>query len=307
MRVKVLGSAAGGGFPQWNCACTNCSRLRQGTLKGKARSQIQLAVGQDDRWALLDASPDLRLQLESSPELTPKPSLEGQSRNTPIDSAVLTCAELDRVLGVLQLREFQPFTIYVTESVRRVLTEDNTMFRMLHRLEKQVTWQPMTPEKSFELLHGLRCLPFALPARYPEYVSFERGSQLTANEASVGLEIESTASGRRMLYLPSLPQIDDGMMTRMANCDLLFVDGTFWENDELVRVRGNGRSAREMGHIPISGPDGSLEKLRSMSRPKKIYIHINNTNPLLDKASAAFREVKKSGMTVAEDDMEFEL
>jgi pyrroloquinoline quinone biosynthesis protein B len=306
MRVKVLGSAAGGGFPQWNCACSNCSRLRDGSLKGKARSQTQLAIGESDRWILLDASPDLRSQIESSEELTPKALLEGQARSTPIAGAVLTCGELDRVLGILMLREFQPFTIYVTESVRRILTEDNSLFRMLHREEKQVTWQPMGPEKSFELLPGLRCLTLPLPARYPEYVSFERGSHLKANEASVGLEIEN-ASGKRMLYLPSLPQIDDGLMTRMANCDLLFVDGTFWENDELIRLRGSGRSAREMGHVPISGADGSLEKLKTLERPKKIYIHINNTNPILDRTSAAFREVKKAGISIAEDGMEFEL
>lgn len=305
MRVKVLGSAAGGGFPQWNCACPNCSRLRQGTLKGKARSQIQLAVGEGDRWALLDASPDLRLQIEGSPELTPKASLE--ARQTPIMGAVLTCAELDRVLGILLLREFQPFTIYATESVRRLLSEDNSIFRMLHRMDKQVTWQPIAPERSFELLPELQCTPIALAARYPEYVSFERSSQLVANEASLGLEIENASNGKRMLYLPSLPQIDDALMMRVSNCDLLFIDGTFWDEDELVRVRGNGRSAREMGHVPIGGANGSLEKLRNLGRPKKIYIHINNTNPILDKASAAFRELKKAGITVAEDGMEFDL
>jgi pyrroloquinoline quinone biosynthesis protein B len=306
MRVKVLGSAAGGGFPQWNCACSNCSRLRDGSFKGKARSQTQLVIGESDRWILLDASPDLRSQIESSEELTPKALLEGQARSTPIAGAVLTCGELDRVLGILMLREFQPFTIYVTESVRRILTEDNSLFRMLHREEKQVTWQPMTPEKSFELLPGLHCLPLPLPARYPEYVSFERGSHLKVNEASVGLEIES-ASGKRMLYLPTLPQLDDALLMRMANCDLLFVDGTFWENDELIRLRGSGRSAREMGHVPISGTDGSLGKLKALERPKRIYIHINNTNPILDRTSAAFREVKKAGVSIAEDGMEFEL
>src|SRR5579864_6305127 len=278
MRVKVLGSAAGGGFPQWNCACTNCSRLRQGAFKGKARTQIQLAVGNSDGWMLLDASPDLRSQIESDEELTPKALLEGQSCNTPILGAVLTSAELDRVLGLLLLREFQPLTIYVTESVRRVLTEDNSLFRMLHREKKQANWEPMVPGKGFELLPGLRCQAVALPARYPEYVSFERSSHLAANEASVGLEIENAASGKRMVYFPSLSQLDDDVMMRIANCDLLFVDGTFWENDELIRVRGNGRTAREMGHIPISGAGGSLEKLEGATRPKKIYIHINNTN-----------------------------
>ena len=309
MRVKVLGSAAGGGFPQWNCACTNCSRLRQGTLKGKARSQTQLAIGVGERWLLLDASPDLRWQIEQTPELTPKPGTNEQARQTPILGAVLTCADLDRVLGILLLREFQPFTIYVTDSVHRILNEDNSIFRMLHRAERQVLWQPITPGKTFEVagMPEIRCEPIAMAAGYPEYVSAERRSQLVRNEAVIGLRIEDANTNRKMLYFPSLPQLDDALMLQISNCDLLFADSTFWDNEELVRVRGNGRSAKEMGHLPISGSDGTLEKLRALSKPQKVYIHINNTNPILDEASAEFKQVKKAGFTVARDGMEFEL
>jgi len=309
MRVKVLGSAAGGGFPQWNCACSNCSRLRQGTLKGKPRSQTQVAIGVGERWLLLDASPDLRWQIESTPELTPKPTENDPARQTPILGAVLTCADLDRVLGILLLREFQPFTIYVTDSVHRILSEDNSMFRMLHRTDRQVLWQPITPGKVFEVagMPEIRCEPVAMAASYPEYVSAERRSQLARNEAVIGLRIEDTASARKMLYLPSLPQLDDALMQQISNCDLLLADSAFWDNEELVRVRGSGRSAKEMGHLPVSGPDGTLERLRSATRPQKVYIHINNTNPILDEASPEFKQVKKAGFTVARDGMEFEL
>lgn len=308
MRIRVLGSAAGGGFPQWNCICSNCGRFRRGTLKGKARSQTQLAIGINDRWLLLDASPDLRWQIEATPGLTPKPSNPDQTRQTPILGVVLTCADLDRVLGILLLREFQPFTIYATASVRRVLTEDNSMFRMLHRLERQVLWQPIAPGETFEVagIPEVRCEPIAVPASYPEYVSSKRLSQLKRDEAVIGLRVEETNTGRKMLYCPSLPQIDNALLKSISGCDLLFADATFWENEELIQIRGN-RTAKEMGHIPVSGPEGSMERLQTMERPQKVYLHINNTNPILDEESAAFAEVHARGWRVAEDGMEFEL
>ena len=180
---------------------------------------------------------------------------------------------------------------------------------MLHRSERQVLWQPITPGKTFEVagIPEIRCEPIAMAASYPEYVSAERRSQLTRNEAVIALLIEHLSSGRKMLYCPSLPQLDDALMQQISNCDLFFADATFWDNEELVRVRGNGRSAREMGHLPIAGPEGTLEKLRSVTKPRKVYIHINNTNPILDEASSELAEVKKAGFTVARDGLEFEL
>ena len=158
-----------------------------------------------------------------------------------------------------------------------------------------------------ELRNRRSCEPIAMAASYPEYVSAERRSQLTRNEAVIALLIEHLSSGHKMLYCPSLPQLDDALMQQISNCDLFFADATFWDNEELVRVRGNGRSAREMGHLPIAGPEGTLEKLRSVTKPRKVYIHINNTNPILDEASSELAEVKKAGFTVARDGVEFEL
>lgn len=304
MRVKVLGSAAGGGFPQWNCACSNCQRVRQKKFRGRARTQTQLAISSEKDWFLLDASPDLRLQLESDRELVPR---RGSSkRSSPIASVILTSAEVDRVLGLLHLREFQPLTVYATESLHRILTENNSLFRVLHREANQVSWKSITPEKTFEI-GELRCTPIAIKSAYPDYVSAARASELVANEALIGLEIEDASNGKKLAYFPSLPALSDALRTRLSACDLVFLDGTFWQDDELTQLRGAGRSAREMGHIPISGEGGTLEWLGALSHVKRTYIHINNTNPILDEESDANARVAAAGFTLAHDGQEFEL
>jgi pyrroloquinoline quinone biosynthesis protein B len=304
VRVKVLGSAAGGGFPQWNCACSNCTRIRQKKFRGKPRTQTQLAISAAKDWFLLDASPDLRLQLESDRDLVPR---RGSSkRASPIAGVILTSADVDRVLGLLHLREFQPLTVYATESLHRILTEDNSLFRVLHREANQVSWKSVVPEKSFEV-GELRCTPVAVKSGYPDYVSAARASELVANEALIGLEIEDASSGKKIGYFPSLPALADALRTRLSACDLVFLDGTFWQEDELTRLRGAGRSAREMGHIPISGEGGTLEWLGALSHVKRTYIHINNTNPILDEGSDEHAHITDAGFTLAHDGQEFEL
>ena len=307
MRVKVLGSAAGGGFPQWNCACSNCARARQKKFRNQARTQTQLAVSAGGCWFLLDASPDLRLQLEADAELVPP--AKKSTRATPIAGVVLTGADIDRIMGLLHLREFSAFDVYATDSLHRLLSEDNTIFRVLHREQEQVRWHPFTPGKAFELKgeSALVCTPISLKSSYPEYVSPARASELVAGEALVALEIEDPASQKRMIYAPSVSTQDENLKRRIAQCDLLFLDGTFWSDDELQRLRGSGRSAREMGHLPISGDDGSLTWLESIRRPQKIYLHINNTNPVLDESSTEAAKLRDAGWEVGRDGMEFEL
>ena len=303
MRVKVLGSAAGGGFPQWNCACSNCTRIRQKKFRGRARTQTQLAISAGKDWFLLDASPDLRLQLESDRDLVPR---RGSSkRSSPIMGVILTSADVDRVLGLLHLREFQPLTVYATESLHRILTEDNSLFRVLHRETNQVSWKSITLDKSFEI-GELRCTPIPIKSSYPDYVSAARASELVASEALIGLEIEE-ASGKKLAYFPSLPALSDDLRTRLSACDLVFLDGTFWQDDELIRLRGTGRSAREMGHIPISGEGGTLEWLGALGDIKRTYIHINNTNPILDEESDEHARVSAAGFALTHDGQEFEL
>ncbi len=306
MRIKLLGSAAGGGFPQWNCGCVNCHRLRQGSLRGKARGQAQLAVSADGQaWFLLNASPDLRTQIEATPELHPSAG----ARQSPIAGIVLSSGDLDNVLGLLLLREFQPLKVFSTAAIRQIVSQDNSFFRLLERVPGQVTWTEIGPGGVFELKSGKQagicCRAIALPGSYPAYVSENECGRLAKDQAVLALVLES--GGRKMLFVPALPAITKELQAAMQDSDLLFVDGTFWSDDELRQVRGGGPTAREMGHIPVGEPGGSLERLASLKSPRKIYIHINNTNPMLDEESAQHRQARNAGWEIAEDGWEFEL
>ena len=315
MRVKILGSAAGGGFPQWNCACPNCRALRAGSFRGKARMQAQVAItadsgsaGEKQTWFLLGASPDLRAQIECTLELHPREGV----RQSPIAGAVLTNADIDHVLGLLLLRELQPLRVYATDSVRRIVSEDNSMFGMLQRVPGQVSWTNFTPRAVFPLHNpsaedsGLSCRALSLGSHFPAYVSAQRQSKLHPEEASLGL-IVATSAGKRLAYLPAVPRIDDGLMKELESADVLLFDGTFWSDDELIRVQGSGQTARQMGHVPVSSAEGSLSRLAGLRRPRKIYMHINNTNPMLNEAGPEYRQVREAGWEIAEDGWQFDL
>jgi len=314
MRVKVLGSAAGGGFPQWNCACPNCRGLRAGTFPGKARTQAQLAISADARfWFLLGASPDLRAQIEATPELHPRVSAGGDEiRQSPIAGAVLLNADIDHVFGLLLLRELQPLAVHASKSVRRILTKDNSMFAMLQRTSGQVSWKEFSPGALFSLLEptahdsGLRCRALPLGTHFPAYVSAPRRSQLSPLESSLGLIVESP-SGKRLAYLPAVPGVNESMLRQLESCNVLFFDGTFWSDDELIRIQAGGQTAQQMGHMAVSGSEGSLVKLGQLQRPRRIYIHINNTNPMLNEAGPEYRQVRDEGWEIAEDGWQFEL
>jgi pyrroloquinoline quinone biosynthesis protein B len=298
MQVRVLGAAAGGGFPQWNCHCTNCRRLRLGTLKGKARSQAQVAVSSDGGvWHLLNSSPDLRQQIESCSFLWPAEGL----RHSPIHSVILTSAEIDAVIGLLSLREFQPFTVYSTRAVQEILLRENSLFHALHRLPDQVRWSAFCPENVFELDALLSVHVIPLEGGYPTSVNGKRPPE----EAVVSLAIEQ--DGRRLLFLPGVGTITQNLLEWMEKSDVLLFDGTFWSDDELIRIQPGARTARQMGHVPMSGPGGSLEALAHLDRPRKIFMHINNTNPVLDEESAEYRAVRDAGWELAFDGMELEV
>lgn len=307
MQVLILGSAAGGGFPQWNCACRNCAGLRAGTFAGKARSQAQLAVEIEvGRWLLVGASPDLRAQIDATASLHPRDGL----RQSPIAGVVLTSAELDHVLGLLLLRELQPLVVHTTSSIRRILREDNSMFGMLNRVPEQVVWKDINPDEEFLLefrdCSGVRCQATSLGSRFPAYVTSEQQRKLLAQEASVGLVLESR-EGKRIGYFPAVPEINGTLLGILESCDLIFFDGTFWSDDELSLVRGNGQTAREMGHIPISSSGGSLKNLGGLRRPRKVFFHINNTNPMLDESGKEYCMVREAGWEIAEDGWQLNL
>jgi pyrroloquinoline quinone biosynthesis protein B len=314
MRVKLLGTAAGGGFPQWNCACFNCRALRAGTFLGKPRTQTQVAISGDGRsWFLLGASPDLRAQIEATAELHPhQPSGDEGPRQSPIAGVVLANADVDHALGLLLLRELQPLRVHTTNSIHRILTEDNTMFAMLNRVPGQITWTDFKPGTTFPLRTpdgedtGVRCRTLALGMHYPAYVSPSRQAELTFGEASLGVMVESP-SGKRFAYMPAVPQIDDALLKELDSADVLLFDGTFWSDDELIRIQGNGQTAQQMGHVPVSSAEGSLRKLAELRRPRKIYLHINNTNPMLNEAGDEYRQVREAGWEIAEDGWQFDL
>ena len=302
MLVKVLGAAAGGAFPQWNCACMQCRRLRSGTFAGNPLTQAQLAISEDAiSWTLLNASPDIRFQIEATPSLWPR----GHSLDSPIRSVVITAAEADTVAGLLSLREFQPLDIYATPSVLRILREDNSLFALLERVPRQAAWIEIRPDSEFTI-GQLRFRPFSLPGGFPGFVRADRKAELDPEEAVLGLLVESP-SGSRMAYLPGVAKVEDSWREWLDECDVLLFDGTFWTEDELCRVRGGGKPASAMGHLPLSGPCGSIAALSELKRPRKIFFHINNTNPILDESSEAFAEVRNAGWEVARDGMEIEV
>jgi pyrroloquinoline quinone biosynthesis protein B len=274
--------------------------MRSGTFHGKSRSQTQVAVSPDGAtWLLLNASPDLRTQIEATPALHPRKA----GRDSPIAAVVLTGADLDQVVGLLSLRELQPFRVHCTPSVKRIMQEDNSVFAMLNRVPDQVSWDDIHSGGVFtfplENDSGLRCTVFSLGKRYPAYVSAKRAASLEPEEASLGLLLTSQLG--TLAYLPTVSAIDDSLLARLETANLLLFDGTFWSDDELIQVQGSGQTARKMGHIPVSGPEGSMRKLAGLRRPRKVFIHVNNTNPMLDESGPEHREMRAAGWEIAED------
>jgi pyrroloquinoline quinone biosynthesis protein B len=309
MRIKVLGSAAGGGFPQWNCGCSNCDRVRRGLSGFTPRTQTEVAVSPSlGSWFFLNASPDLRQQLLRDPDFAPAP----QTRGTPISAIILMSADVDGVMGLLHLREFQPLKIYATASVLRVLTEENSLFRSLERSVPPVQWEALPLNRPISIHQGagdanpvLTCKAMPLGGDYPDYVSAGLRKNLAKEEAVVGLEF--VQDGKKFFYAPSLSGRNDQWKCDAKESDLALVDGTFWTDNELIDVRGSGKTAREIGHVPLSGPDGLLAQFPPSGKSRRVLIHLNNTNPVLDQKSAANQGVRDAGWEVAYDGMEFEL
>jgi len=295
LHFKLLGSAAGGGVPQWNCSCQICETCRSSPQQISPRLQLQAAIScQPESWFLINASPDLRVQIEGDPDLYP--SSQRGKRNTPIKGIILTSADLDQVLGVLLLREFQPLTIYATPLVRKVL-EANSFFEMLNRVPNQLTWVDIFPNVPFVLDGNITCTPIPLSGSLPYYA---RHLQMEESDlANVGLTLES--EGRRIAYTPSVPDITEELRAIYNSCDVILVDGTFWSDAELSRTHSGTPLARSIGHVPMSGDDGTVALLADVTRPNKVFIHINNTNPVLDQRSNEYRVVRNAGWNIGHD------
>ena len=281
MRVRVLGSAAGGGFPQWNCHCEPCEAARAG-LRAQPRTQSSLAIrGDDGPWFLVNASPDLRQQLET---LSPR-RVDG-IRASPIAGVLLTDAEIDHTAGLLLLRESsKPVRVFGAAGVERALRP--TLVRMLERF-CGVAWQTLEPGRTTPLEgSSLVVEPFR-----------------AGDDEASGFVFRDRATGGVVTYVPGLARLDDGVIARFAASDLVLVDGTFWRDDELARLGISDRSARNMGHVPLSGPGGTLEVLAGLERPRKVLVHINNTNPILLEDSPERDAVVRAGVEVAYDGLE---
>jgi pyrroloquinoline quinone biosynthesis protein B len=311
MHIRVLGSAAGGGFPQWNCACRNCSGLRAGSLQAAARTQTQIAFSPDGRvWFLLGASPDLRSQILATPQLAPA---LGEATGSPIAGVFLSSADVDAVMGLLHLREFQTFFLFATPAIQRVLKSENRMFDVLHRADPPVQWQTLSTGARLACRFGedpsappsFICAPTSLAGDYPDFISAELRRTLPAQEAVLALRFEQ--AGKSFCFAPALCESSGEGIKVAASSSVAFLDGTFWSDDELIQTGRGHKTAREMGHLPLSGRDGLLVQFPKDSECRKILIHINNTNPILDENSDELRVTRDAGFEIAYDGMEITL
>jgi pyrroloquinoline quinone biosynthesis protein B len=297
MWLQVLGSAAGGGFPQWNCGCPGCAAVRDGSRPAVARTQSSVAVSADRReWFLLNASPDVRGQIEAFPPLQPR-----EGRDTPLQAVLLTDAELDHTLGLLLLREAQALQVHATPAVYETLHDGTGVLAALERYCR-VDWHPVVPGVDTFLGAGLSYRAFDVPTT--KRARFGTG---TENGRVVGYRLTDAHSGRAAVYLPGVQRLTPQVRDQLDGCACLLLDGTCWDDDEMIRLGLAAKTSQEMGHLPIGGPEGSLEQLAGLSVERTIYIHINNTNPVLLGDSPQRRTVIDRGLEVAVDGLEIKV
>jgi pyrroloquinoline quinone biosynthesis protein B len=298
MRIIVLGSAAGGGYPQWNSACAVGARAWRRDPAARWRTQCSLAVSAaDERWVLLNASPDLRQQILSTPSLHPKAA----PRHSPIAAGVLTNGDIDHVAGLLTLRESQPFDLYATGAILDVLGA-NPIFAALN--PAYVVRHRMTLDEPVEMA-GVTVLPFAVPGKVALYL--ERGEPAIGGESEDTIGLELRAGSASFIFVPGCARMTDALAARLEGAPLVFFDGTLWTDDEMIRSGTGTKTGTRMGHMSVAGPDGSLAAFAPLRVQRKIYIHINNTNPMLLDDSPERATAERAGWEVAHDGMEVRL
>ena len=308
MRIRVLGSAAGGGYPQWNCNHPNSRRARANDINAPARTQSSLCVSADgENWVLLNASPDLRQQINDNEILHPKTGL----RHSPIKSIVLTNADVDHVAGLLNLRESQPLNLYGTDRVLSVL-KDNTIFNVLNPkfvARKTVTLDDRCELSAFDGSEiGLTITPFSVPGKVALWLEDKTAGDNfgTVDEDTIALEI-AARDGSKFFYVPACAQMTVTLADRLKNAELVFFDGTLWVDDEMIKEQVGIKTGGRMGHMSVSGKEGTLQSFASLNVKRKIFIHINTTNPILASDSMERQLVSDAGWEVAQDGMDIKL
>lgn len=303
MKIHVLGSAAGGGFPQWNCNCFNCHGVRKGTVQAKTRSQSSIAASMDgNNWVLFNTSPDIRAQLEAFPAIQPRTG----KRDTGIAAIIYMDSQIDHTTGLLMLREGCPHQIYCTDCVYEDLTTGFPVLRMLESWNGGNHRHQIEVDQPFAVagIDGLRFTPVYLTSKAPPYSPHRHNPQPGDN---IGILLEDTVNNTSLFYAPGLGAMEEHLRPFMANADCLLVDGTFWQEDEMQLAGVGSKMAAEMGHLPQSGSGGMIEVLSQFHKPRKILIHINNTNPILIDDSPQRRELASHGIEVAYDGLDIDL
>nr|WP_166640519.1 pyrroloquinoline quinone biosynthesis protein PqqB [Amycolatopsis sp. SID8362] len=300
--VHCLGVAAGGGYPQWNCACAGCRKARAKPETASLHAGIAVS-GTGEKWFLLNATPDVHHQIATDPVLHPGPEI----RATPVAGVLLTDAEFDHTIGLLMLREESTLAVYGTEPVLAALTSWFPVRELLSDYA-QITWSRLDIGKPLELDERLRATPFLTGAKAPRYVGRARHSPLgDSAEWEIGFRLEDTVTGGTVVYAPTVPRWDGKFARQVASADCVFVDGTFWADDEMSCQGAGSRSGRSMGHLPVGGPDGSARALAALPAKRKIYTHINNTNPILDEQSPERQWLTSLGIEVGRAGLEVEV
>ncbi len=305
MRVRVLGSAAGGGFPQWNCNCPNCDGVRKGTIKASPRTQSSIAISSDNiNWLLFNASPDILAQFQRFPELQPGRAI----RDTAVKAIVLMDAQIDHTTGLFMLREGKtPLDIYCTDMVHEDLTQGNPVFKVLEHF-CGVSWHqiPTAPGHTFAVdgIDDIRITAVPLSSKAPPFSPHRHDPHEGDN---IGIQLEDTRTGKKLFYAPGLAAIESHLLPFMQQADCLLVDGTCWTNDEMQALGISNKLSLDMGHMPQSGTGGMIEALRPLPASRKILIHINNTNPILREDSSERQVLQQENIDVAFDGMDFSL
>ncbi|TDJ70136.1 MAG: pyrroloquinoline quinone biosynthesis protein PqqB [Proteobacteria bacterium] len=309
MFIRVLGSAAGGGYPQWNCNHPNSRRARQKDPHAPARTQSSIAVSADgSQWVLFNASPDLRQQINDNAILHPS----GALRSSPIVAVMLTNADVDHVAGLLNLRESQAFNLYATPRVLSVL-EANTIFNVLN--PKFVVRHPIALNEAVEIVRpdgeslGLNVVPFAVPGKVALWLEDENQGENfgTVEEDTIALEVKDRNGATKFFYMPACARMTDALKTRISGADFIFFDGTLWVDDEMIRDGVGIKTGQRMGHMSVSGEEGTIASFGDLSIKRKVFIHINTTNPILISDTEERKIAESAGWEVAYDGMQIEI